>query len=80
MLEFNELMLFPDGIKEWSSKNRGADEFLIEYTPSKSTEAYLYENDIDAEMSWYLSEVDPKYIKINIEFNYPTAISTNPLD
>ena len=26
-IEFNELMLFPDGIKEWNSKNQGKDVF-----------------------------------------------------
>ena len=26
-IEFNELMLFPDGIKEWNSQNKGKDVF-----------------------------------------------------
>ena len=79
-ISFNELMLFPDGIKNFTDSNEGANVFNITYLPSESTLDYFYQQEITSEMSWRISEVDPKFIQFELVFTNPTAVSTNALD
>lgn len=42
-LSFNDLVLYPNGIKNFTSENEGAQVFEIAYKPSESTIDYFYQ-------------------------------------
>ena len=80
VLKFDQIILLPADIRNYTSQNFGEEIFKVEYFPSESTIAYRYENEIEVTMTWKVEKADPEKIEILLEFSDKSAVSINPHD
>ena len=51
-IKFDQIILLPNNIRNYTSENMGSEVFQIDYFPSDSSMEYRYENEIDVRMAW----------------------------
>ena len=58
-IKFDEIMLYPPSLREYTSTNEGIEVFEVQYFPSQQTIDYLYENGIEQKLFWSVGKADP---------------------
>ena len=79
-IKFDQIILLPNDIRNYTSENMGSEVFQIDYLPSDSSMEYRYENEIDVRMAWKVKQAEPEQIEIALEFSDKSAVSVNPHD